>query len=224
MTTGRGCPGLRRRLLGGPVCQVPPSARVAGRPLAGPPPSGRQRGWPSVPFAGFYAIPRSPGDRRAPQAESRGPGSGWRPSAPSARVAERPLAGPPPSGRQRLVQSRGPGSVWRPGAPSARVAERPLAGPPPSGRQRGWPSVRFAGVPAIPRLPGDRRAPQAESRGSGSVWRPGAPSARVAERPLAGPPPSGRPRLYGRPRLRRRPPDGPQPRSPIERRTTRIVS
>jgi len=142
-----------------------------------------------------------------------------------------------------------------PGAPSVRS----LAGRSP---ETAWvavrtvrrcPSVRF--LTLIPRFPGDRRAPEAESRGSGSVWRPGAPSARVAGRPLAGPPPSGRQRLvqsrgpYGPvcqvpprlgsqgdrspvprragdsvcmavPGLRRRPPGGPEPRSPIERRTT----
>jgi len=202
--------------------------------------------WPSVRLTGFYAIPRFPGDRRAPQAESRGT---LRSGLPS---------GPLGSGR-RATARRSP-------------AERETAWV--------WPSTRLAGFYAIPRSPGDRRAPQAESRGAGQCVAARCPlgsgrratarrspaeretawvAVRTVRRLLRNPPVSGGstsaagrvegdpavrsakrpPRLGSQsdrspvpreagdsvcmavPGLRRRPPGGPEPRSPIERRTTR---
>ena len=134
-------------------------------------------------FAGFYAIPRFPGDRRAPEAESRGPCGPVCQAAPSARVAGRPLAGPPPSGRQR-------------GWPSVRLAGVPRFGflrSSPGFRgiderrkpSRGGPAVCGGQVP--PRLGSQGDRSPVPRRAGDSVCV----AVRTVRRPLRNPPVSG---------------------------------
>ena len=145
---------------------------------------------PSVRF--LTLIPRFPGDRRAPEAESRGPYGPVRQAAPFGS-GRRATARRSPAGRETAF-------VWR----SVR-----LAGVPRFGFLRSSPG--FRGID-------ERRRP---SRGGPAVCGGQVPPRLGSQGDrLPVPRGSGDSVCMAVPGLRRRPPGGPEPRSPIGRRTT----